>query len=134
MNKYVFVLAMIFLTGMVQVSAQEAKPEKVRPDTLKVSGNDTTEYELIVSDPGFHSWFLTNARPKWYHEKSFYEMKNRFFVTTWNDRVTQTMARPPYEYYIDYNPQIDYGTDLNYKLYWYFKYVEAKYGVDLGID
>ncbi|MFP4470185.1 MAG: DUF6146 family protein [Bacteroidales bacterium] len=134
MNKYVFVLAMIFLTGMFQVSAQEAEPKKALPDTLQVSGNDTTEYELIVSDPGFHSWFLTNARPKWYHEKPFYEMKNRFFVTAWNDSVTQTMARPPYEYYIDYNPQIDYGLDLNYKLYWYFKYVEAKYGVNLGID
>ncbi len=36
-----------------------------------------------------------------------------------------------YDSYIDYNPNIDYGLDLNYKLYYYFRYFEEKHGIRL---
>ena len=36
-----------------------------------------------------------------------------------------------YETYIDYNSNTDYGLDLNYKLYYYFKYFEETNKVKL---
>ncbi len=33
--------------------------------------------------------------------------------------------------YIDYRPNIDYGLDLNYKLYYYFKYFEERNNIRL---
>jgi hypothetical protein len=35
------------------------------------------------------------------------------------------------ESYIDYRPNIDYGIEVNRKLFWYFKYVKSKYGINL---
>lgn len=134
--KKIVLLVILFAAAATQISAQEAGTKANQPDTLRFAGSksDSTEYELIVSDPGFHPWFISNSKPEWYHEKSYYELKNRFFVTNWNNQVNQTLGRPPFEYYIDYEPTIDYGLDLNYKLYWYFRYVEDKFGINLGIN
>jgi hypothetical protein len=33
--------------------------------------------------------------------------------------------------WINYQPQIDYGIDVNRKLYWYFRFVEDYYGIRL---
>jgi hypothetical protein len=36
-----------------------------------------------------------------------------------------------YENYIEYNPRIDYGIDINYKLYYFFKYFEETNHISL---
>jgi hypothetical protein len=36
-----------------------------------------------------------------------------------------------YESHIDYDALTDYGLDLNYKLYNYFRFVEDEYGINL---
>ncbi len=129
----IFFLAVVFLVALcIPVSAQNSEKPQNQPDTLNIAKNDSTEYELIIIDPGFQNWFITNARPKWYHADFYYELKNRMYVATWNSQVQQTMGRPPFEYYINYDPNINYGLELNYKLYWYFKYIESTYGIDLG--
>ena len=37
-----------------------------------------------------------------------------------------------YELQINYDPQIDYGYEVNYQLYNYFVYFQRKYGQRLG--
>jgi len=100
-------------------------------DTLLISSGDTTEYEILIIETGYENWMLTNAKPKWFYTNDYYRNKNQFYVIYWNNRVIETMHKPPFEEMIDYNPTIDFGLDVNYKLYWYFKFIEYKYKVDL---
>ena len=103
-----------------------------KPDSLAITKGDSTEYELIVFDPGFHSWFISNRKPVWYHENDFYRTKNSFHTTYWNIRVHENMHRPPYDFEIAYDPTVDYGIEVNWQLFWYFKYLGQKYNIRLG--
>nr|NQU89816.1 hypothetical protein [Bacteroidota bacterium] len=102
------------------------------PDSLELAKGDSTEYELLVFDTGFDNWFRTNSKPIWYHENEYYRSKNIQYVSNWNNRVIQQMHRPPYEYEIVYDPGTDYGPEVNWKLFWYFKYLEHSYNISLG--
>lgn len=121
----VFVLAAAIQT--VGFSQKYSKQAKVKADTLSV---DSTEYRLIVFDPGFELW-LAMKPPRDFHSKDFYEQKNRLYVTEWNNRYRSTQNHNLYESAINYDPRTDYGLDLNYKLYYYFKYFEETNGVRL---
>ncbi|WP_372793269.1 DUF6146 family protein [Lutibacter sp.] len=102
----------------------------VRPpeQAVKIT-NDSLEYEIIIIDPGFESYLQTIAKPDNFYSQSYYEIKNKFYVTEWNIRAQNPLKYDSsiYENTIDYNFNIDYGLDVNYKLYNYFKFVEYKY-------
>ncbi len=55
-------------------------------------------------------------------------------VIEWNNRVINTLQFDPqlYQLQIDYDPMIDYGYEVNYKLYNYFIYFQRKYNQRLG--
>ena len=61
------------------------------------------------------------------------ENKNIFYVQAWNDRVLQPQRFSPnlYEMQINYQQSIDYGYEVNYKLYNYFIYFQNKYKQNL---
>ena len=91
--------------------------------------NEELEYEIIIIDPGFETYLVSIAKPANFYSQSYYEIKNQFYVTEWNIR-----ARNPinfnsniYENVINYEFNVDYGLDVNYKLFNYFKFVEYKY-------
>jgi len=96
--------------------------------------NEETEYEITIIDPGFNRWLLSIARPEGYYEQTFLENRNYQMVVTWNQRVLQPNQFNPnlYQLQIDYRPDIDYGYEVNYKLYNYFIYFQRKYGQRLG--
>ncbi|VAV86151.1 hypothetical protein MNBD_BACTEROID02-1823, partial [hydrothermal vent metagenome] len=50
-------------------------------------------------------------------------------VVEWNYRVTQPLLYNTnlYEQEINYSPHIDYGIEVNYKLFMYFKFFQQKY-------
>jgi hypothetical protein len=81
---------------------------------------------------GFNSWFISNRKPIWYYDKEYYHIKNTFFTTTWNIRVLDNMHREPYDFEIDFDQKIDYGLDVEWQLFWYYKYLEQKYHINLG--
>lgn len=129
-------IIVLFAVCLMSVSAfgftaKTAFDHAPNTDTVSIQKGDTTEYEVIVIEQGYDSWMATNAKPRWYYTKEYYENRNRFFVIDWNNRVIETMARPPFDERIEYNPNIDYGLEVNYKLYWYFKFMEHKYGINL---
>jgi len=97
-------------------------------DTVRIA-NDELEYEIIIIEPGFNSWLIGRAKPKGYYTQQFLENRNRLFVTEWNNRVLQPLRYAPnlYEMQIDYQPHIDYGYEVNYKLYYYFIYFQIQY-------
>jgi hypothetical protein len=91
--------------------------------------NDTLEYEIIIIDAGFDTYLASIAKPANFYSQSYYETKNKFYVSEWNIRHNQPMRYNPniYENRINYDFNTDYGLDVNYKLYNYFKFVEYKY-------
>lgn len=102
-------------------------------DTIQIA-NEETEYEIIIIEPGFNTWLQSIARPEGYYSQSFLENRNQIMVLNWNQRVLQPQRFSPnlYELQIDYLSNIDYGYEVNYKLYNYFVYFQRKYRQRLG--
>lgn len=84
---------------------------------------DSVSYELIVLDPGFESWFITNSKPSWYHSQDYYENWNQRYVQAWNYHSMGSRYSQLIEGNIDYDPKVDYGLEINHKLFYYFQYV-----------
>ena len=97
-------------------------------DTIRIA-NEELQYEVIIIDPGFNSWLVSMAHPRWYHSQSYLENKNRIYVSEWNRRVLQPQQFSPnlYEMTIDYQPNIDYGYEVNYSIYNYMIYFQNTY-------
>ncbi|NNC62302.1 MAG: hypothetical protein HKO11_08180 [Eudoraea sp.] len=104
-----------------------------QPDTVEISDPESN-YEIIIIEPGFNVWLQSVARPPGYYSQSFLETRNRLYVIEWNNRVINTLQYDPnlYELQINYDPLIDYGYEVNYKLYNYFVYFQRKYNQRLG--
>lgn len=102
-------------------------------DTIHIS-NESLEYEIIIIEPGFHNWLESIARPEGYYSQSFLENRNALYVIEWNQRVFQPQRFDAslYELQIDYQQNIDYGYEVNYRLYNYFIYFQLKYNQRLG--
>ncbi len=118
----------------VTVSDQEKVAfNQVEGDTITIS-SDKTEYEITIIEPGFNAWLVSTARPEGYYSQSFLENRNNIYVTEWNIRVNQPFNFNPrlYELQINYDRNIDYGYEVNYKLFNYFIFFQRKYNQRLG--
>ncbi|MBQ4915220.1 hypothetical protein J8L85_12270 [Maribacter sp. MMG018] len=144
MKSLIKVIGLLTMTGLLaycsaskntlSISEKEAQAfELAKGDTIAIS-NEEVEYEIIIIEPGFNTWLNSIARPKGYYSQSFMENRNRLMVLEWNQRVIQPQRYDPslYEQQINYDPNIDYGYDVNYKLYNYFIYFQRKYNQRLG--
>lgn len=101
------------------------------PDTLHVktpvAEGDTIEYQLLIVDPAFESWFLTRGRPESFYSLEYLENWNRLLVSQWNARISRP-GRPgcmPLNY-LNYDSGISYGLTLNHKLFYYFRYMHER--------
>lgn len=97
-------------------------------------GDEESEYEIIIIDPGFYTWLKSIARPEGYYDQTFLESRNQLYVLNWNQRALGLYNADPnlYLMQINYEPGIDYGYEVNYKLYNYFIYFQRKYKQRLG--
>ncbi|MGB7395184.1 MAG: DUF6146 family protein [Pricia sp.] len=107
--------------------------EQQEGDTVKIA-SDSTEYEIIIIEPGFNTWLMSIARPEGYYSQSYLENRNQILVINWNQRAMQPLryGGDLYQLQINYEPNIDYGYEVNYKLYNYFIYFQRKYNQRLG--
>jgi len=126
----------LFITILLAASALIARTEhsiihtmNSLADSIVIAPGDTSAYEILIIETGYESWMATNAKPRWFYSNDYYRNKNLFYVVDWNNRVLETMHQPPFEDRIDYMPNIDYGLEVNYQLYWYFKFIEHKYSI-----
>ena len=99
-----------------------------------VIANDSLEYEVIIIDPGFTLFLNSVAQPEGYYSQSYLEARNRVWVLEWNNRARNLNQYNSsiYENIIDYQSTIDYGYDVNYKLFNYFLFAQKKYKMNLG--
>lgn len=95
---------------------------------------DSVTYELIVLDPGFESWYELHSSPAKDHTQSYYESWNQRYVNAWNYQRMGYRYAQLIEGNIDYEPNIDYGFELNRKLFYYFMYVENELDILLIPD
>lgn len=96
-------------------------------DTTSVK--DSTEYELIVFDPGFDYWLNSHSFSKNQYTNAYLQSMNNQYVQEWNHRYAIGDRR--IESYIDYDAHNKYDFEFNYKLFMYFKYFEETYRTKL---
>lgn len=89
-------------------------------DTASVK--DSTEYELIVFDPGFEYWLNSHNFSKNQYSNDYLQAMNNQYVQEWNRRYSGGDHR--ISNYLDYSPLTKYDFDFNYELFMYFKYFE----------
>lgn len=108
------------------------KPLAQAGDTIKLS-NDALEYDIIIIEPGYNRWLQSMAKPEGFYTQSYLETRNSRYVQEWNSRVLKPnrFNSNLYELQIDYRQGIDYGYDVNYKLYNYFIYFQNTYNQNL---
>lgn len=100
-----------------------------------VSERDTAQadepaYELIVTEPGYETYLATQL-PMEFHSENYYKLWNQQYVTEWNIRFRSGPRRDLFENEIFYDPFIRYGIELEYRLYYFFRFFEDKYKVTL---
>ncbi|UKM64744.1 DUF6146 family protein [Flavobacteriaceae bacterium GSB9] len=140
MKKLIYILFLSVIVLNCNTSKQTTQANKdERLESLKkndtvVISSDETEYEIIIIEPGFNFWLASQARPEGFYTQTFLENRNYQYVLEWNNRVLQPQRYNPnlYEMQIDYQQGIDYGYEVNYKLYNYFIYFQLTYKQRLG--
>jgi hypothetical protein len=128
----IIVLIIIGCTTSKSSIASKDTPKKESNDTVKIVNQDL-KYEVIIIEPGFDYWLQSTAHPRGFYSQSYLENKNNFYILEWNNRVRQPQIYPPnlYEMTIDYDPNIDYGYEVNYLIYNYMIYFQNKYNQKL---
>jgi hypothetical protein len=93
--------------------------------------NDSTEYGIIITDIDFENWYTLHFSPAKDHSNEYYRGKNQAAVSNWNIYFTNNRYHQAIDDYIYYDNSIDYGIEVNRKLYWYFNFVQDKYRIRL---
>lgn len=89
------------------------------------------EYELIVLDPGFETWFATTWSPAKDRSPQYYANWNRQYVIAWNYKATNPHTSRLFDNMIQYDSNVDYGIDVDRKLYYYFRWVDTQLGIPI---
>jgi hypothetical protein len=124
---------LIFVLPMASCDANKAITKDpnvnmgLENDTIRIA-NDDLEYEILIIDPGFNSFILTQP-PRGHYGLIYLENKNRNFVLEYNNRARnpQQFDFNLYPQSIDYNYGTPYGYEVNYMLYNYFRFFMQKY-------
>ncbi|TDI78308.1 MAG: hypothetical protein E2O83_06565 [Bacteroidetes bacterium] len=129
--KYFSIILLILATfascDSSKTVVKESDVAAVSNDTIRIA-NKSLEYEILIIEPGFESWLVTQ-KPEGFYGQTYLEGKNRLFVSEYNRRVQnfQLYDRLLYEQEINYEFHLDYGYEVNYLLYNYFLYFQETY-------
>ena len=83
---YLVIIASLLVSCNSNKKFSTENTEKLTSDTIHISNPDL-EYDVIIIDAGFTSWFNSYAKPKNYYSQSYLEARNRTWVMEWNSRV-----------------------------------------------
>ncbi len=123
-----------FFIGILALVIWACSPVKNASKTsahLTQKDQDTTEYDIVIIDPGFDQWYMANFSPAQDRTNDYYRTRNIVAVGNWNDYYRMGKHGNVIDSYIDYRPDVDYGIEVNRKLYWYFRYIKNKYRIYL---
>ena len=125
------IICIISCSVQKERTSTEASDDSSQNDTIRIA-NDSLEYEIIIFEPGFNSWLVTQ-KPRGYYNLNYLEQRNRIFVINYNQRVLNPFRFDPnlYPQQINYEYNVDYGYEVNYLLYFYFVYFQQEYSQKL---
>ena len=117
------IILLIGILGFLVACSSQKKLTKTPKVEIEMA-EDSLEYELETFDNQFETWYQMNDNPSQYRSQQYYESWNRQYVSAWNINAATPGKSWFFETIVGYNPQEDYGFDLNHKLFYYFQYVE----------
>ena len=128
-----FILSVTLFLACGSYSNSTSKNTIIKEDPVVIA-NEALQYEIIIIDIGFTSYLNSIARPMSFHSQTYLQNRNRVYVAVWNNRAqnSQRYNSNIYENVIEYDSNVDYGLEVNYKLFWYFKFAEQKYKMKLN--
>jgi hypothetical protein len=119
-NLIYWIGAIIFILGC----STQKNTVKIESNDVETAEEDSVEYELVTFDSQFESWYKLHDSPSEYRSQQYYENWNQRYVSAWNYNTANPHKRWFFETIVGYDPTIDYGFELNHKLFYYFQYVE----------
>ena len=134
------IVVLLFAVFSILVACNSSKTQKkfddkpkLESDTIRISNNEI-EYDVIIIDGGFTSWFNTYARPRSFYTQSYLEARNRIWILEWNRRAMLPLQYNPnlYEMTINYDSTTNYGYEVNYMIYNYLVYFQLTNNQKLG--
>jgi hypothetical protein len=125
------IICIISCSVQKERTSTETSDDSSQNDTIRIA-NDSLEYEIIIFEPGFNSWLVTQ-KPRGYYNLNYLEQRNRIFVINYNQRVLNPFRFDPnlYPQQINYEYNVDYGYEVNYLLYFYSVYFQQEYSQKL---
>lgn len=136
MKLFKYLLLLFFFGILIWACASpKIKKDTTEKEAPVVIANDSLEYEVIIIDPGFTYYLNAIAQPRGFYSQQYLESRNFIWVNTWNIRAQNptNFNANIYENVIDYQQNIDYGYEVNYKLFNYFLFAQRKYKMSLGV-
>jgi len=132
MKEIAIIAAILVILGACAPGTKVATPTDQNNKTGQLSINDTLAddsltYELIIFDVHFDTWMFAKARPMSFFTQAYLESWNAQLVREWNSYSIGMNRRGCGNLsYIDYDPNINYGMELNYRLFYYFRYMHER--------
>jgi len=125
---------LFFSCGTQNKTVADGDSDALKKEKPVRIANDSLEYEITIIDIGFYNYLNSIALPMNFYSQNFLETRNQFYVLEWNNRARNITRFNPniYENIIDYQSNIDYGLEVNYKLFWYFQFAQRKYNMRLS--
>ena len=91
---------------------------------VEVAAEDSVEYDVEMFDSKFDTWYQIQDSPAKYRSQQYYENWNRQYINAWNAKCAAPPSGWGFDPVIGFEPNVDYGFELNHKLFYYFQYVE----------
>ena len=133
--RYLHKILVILLMGVIfyACSSSPSKNLQTKKEEPVVIANDSLEYEIIIIDIGFTTYLNSIAKPMGFYTQTFLENRNNIYVINWNMRAQNPLKYDAsiYENVIQYNSRVNYGMEVNYKLFNYFQFAQKKYKMSL---
>ncbi len=121
MKQGLFIIAIIIFAAACKTQQPVVNVSK---SEVEAGDKDSVEYDVEMFDHKFDVWYEQYKKPAMYRSQSYYESWNRQYVTAWNAKCARAGKDWPFEPVVGYDPNEDYGFELNHKLFYYFMYVE----------
>lgn len=122
-----FLLFCIILFAAWSCTQQKQVTQSNRPQP--VINEDSTEYNILIIDPAFDRWYMMRYSASMDRSNEYYKGMNNIGVQNWNDYYHRGKYPQVIGSFLSYNTSIDYGLEVNRRLYWYFKYTEENFKI-----
>lgn len=117
----------LLIVGIVLIIYACSSQREVAQDnnkSIEVAAEDSVEYDVEMFDAKFDSWYEFQKSPAKNRSQQYYENWNHQYIAAWNAKCAAPPGGWGFEPVIGFEPNQDYGFELNHKLFYYFQYVE----------